>query len=275
MRLSEFLYYISVFSSHTFVCIRIFSNRRDYCLNRRHGTSGGSGCGRDVISSLSLPLTMNCLRRPNILAPVRRRTFCYLPSRLFHSSTRWRSLGDHDRGRGLTNILADDNPPAVQVKRITNQGIQLVDGLVLPSACIFLEGQVFLWDVPQTLWEGWGKEHLEIFDLVSPRPGPFYILFSGLRMLISNRNFTSRYGRAIGAATAICSDIHEPTRRPSGYDGYRASATSLENPRSDPLSLQKNACSTYNVLAEEGRRVAAALLPISPHLWQKTFVPSK
>ncbi|SJL02556.1 uncharacterized protein ARMOST_05887 [Armillaria ostoyae] len=184
---------------------------------------------------------MNCLRRANILAPVHQRTFCYLPSRLFHSSLRWRSLSDHDRGRGLTNILADDNPPAVQVKRITNQGIQLVDGLVLPSACIFLEGQVFLWDVPQTLWEGWGKEHLEIFDLVSPRP-EILLLGTGARLVLPPpfvRTYMSRLGVQV-----------------------------------DTMDT-KNACSTYNVLAEEGRRVAAALLPISPHLWQKTFVPSK
>jgi NADH dehydrogenase [ubiquinone] 1 alpha subcomplex assembly factor 3 len=29
-------------------------------------------------------------------------------------------------------------------------------------------------------------------------------------------------------------------------------------------TLQKNACSTFNLLSEEGRRVAAALLPLGP-----------
>jgi NADH dehydrogenase [ubiquinone] 1 alpha subcomplex assembly factor 3 len=29
-------------------------------------------------------------------------------------------------------------------------------------------------------------------------------------------------------------------------------------------TLQKNACSTFNLLSEEGRRVAAALLPLRP-----------
>ncbi|KAI1796083.1 hypothetical protein LXA43DRAFT_988267 [Ganoderma leucocontextum] len=29
----------------------------------------------------------------------------------------------------------------------------------------------------------------------------------------------------------------------------------------------RNACSTYNLLAEEGRRVAAALLPLTPQRW--------
>ena len=33
------------------------------------------------------------------------------------------------------------------------------------------------------------------------------------------------------------------------------------------LLLQWNACSTYNLLAEEGRRVAAALLPQNGELW--------
>lgn len=76
----------------------------------------------------------------------------------------------------FTNILADVNPPPVQVNSITSEGIQLLDGLLIPSACIFLEGQVFLWDVPNTLWDGWGKEHLDIFETVLPKPGKYNLL---------------------------------------------------------------------------------------------------
>ena len=36
------------------------------------------------------------------------------------------------------------------------------------------------------------------------------------------------------------------------------------------MQLQRNACATYNLLSEEGRKVAAALLPLKPHKWQKT-----
>lgn len=72
-------------------------------------------------------------------------------------------------------MLADDNPPAVQVNSITEEGIQLADGLLLPSACIFLEGKVFLWDVPKELWGGWGKEHFEIFETIVPKPGESYL----------------------------------------------------------------------------------------------------
>lgn len=71
----------------------------------------------------------------------------------------------------FTNILADGIPPPVQVTSITPSGILLGTGLILPSACIFLEGKVYLWDVPQNLWTGWGKEHFEVFEAVVPKPG--------------------------------------------------------------------------------------------------------
>ena len=73
----------------------------------------------------------------------------------------------------FTNILADGIPPPVQVTSITPSGILLGTGLILPSACIFLEGKVYLWDVPQNLWNGWGKEHFEVFETVVPKPGEF------------------------------------------------------------------------------------------------------
>ncbi|KAI0303931.1 hypothetical protein BC826DRAFT_980479 [Russula brevipes] len=57
----------------------------------------------------------------------------------------------------LTNILASEIPPPVQVKSITTAGVLLQDGRLLPSACIFLEGEVLLWDVPPILWKGWDK----------------------------------------------------------------------------------------------------------------------
>jgi NADH dehydrogenase [ubiquinone] 1 alpha subcomplex assembly factor 3 len=72
-------------------------------------------------------------------------------------------------------MLADGIPPPVQVSSITPDGIQLADGLVIPSACIFLEGKVFLWDVPTSLWTGWSKNHFEIFEVVVPKPGPYLI----------------------------------------------------------------------------------------------------
>ena len=72
---------------------------------------------------------------------------------------------------GLTNILSGGDAPAVQVKTITQSGIQLVDGVVLQSACIFLNGKVFLWNVPEKTWDGWKPEHFEIFDTVVPKPG--------------------------------------------------------------------------------------------------------
>jgi len=101
-------------------------------------------------------------------------------SRAFHATP-------HTSNSSFTNLLADvDNPPPVQVSSISDQeGIRLVDGLILPAACIFLEGQVYLWDVPllktgnkpnEVQWQGWTKDHFELFDIVVPKPGtpPFF-----------------------------------------------------------------------------------------------------
>lgn len=52
-------------------------------------------------------------------------------------------------------------------------------GLVLPSACIFLEGRVFLWELPKldthASWPGWNNDHFKLFEVVVPRPGKMLV----------------------------------------------------------------------------------------------------
>ncbi|KAF8915175.1 NADH dehydrogenase 1 alpha subcomplex assembly factor 3 [Mucidula mucida] len=171
---------------------------------------------------------MNCLR------PALSRTLRYTPRQL-HTSAR---AFEGKKWHGLTNILADDNPPPVQVRTITPQGIQLADGLILPSACIFLEGEVFLWDVPQRLWAGWTNEHFQVFDLVAPKP----------EILL------------LGTGTRIA---QPPPSIRTYLNGLGIQVDAMDT---------RNACSTYNLLAEEGRRVAAALLPLTPQAWPRSPV---
>jgi NADH dehydrogenase [ubiquinone] 1 alpha subcomplex assembly factor 3 len=85
--------------------------------------------------------------------------------RRFHSSTILRYPA------GLENILGGGPAPPVQVKSLGEKGIELANGLVIPSACIFLDGQVFLWNVPPKPWKDWAEEHFRIFDVVVPKPG--------------------------------------------------------------------------------------------------------
>ncbi|KAI0068633.1 DUF498-domain-containing protein [Artomyces pyxidatus] len=143
---------------------------------------------------------------------------------------------NNNKWAGLTNILAGEIPPAVQVKSMSPAGIQLEDGMTLPSACIFLEGKVFLWDVPATLWQGWAKERFEVFDVVVPRPE---ILLLGT-------------GRSVVPPPA-------PLRQYLNELGIQLDVMDTWN-----------ACTTYNLLAEEGRRVAAALLPYNQQQSWKT-----
>lgn len=128
---------------------------------------------------------------------------------------------------GLQNILGGGPAPPVQVRSIGSDGIQLADGLVIPSACIFLDGKVFLWNVPSEPWKGWTKEHFRIFDVVVPKP-EILLLGTGKHVIPLPQTLRAHLTQA-----GIQVDLLDT----------------------------RNACSTYNLLAEEGRRVAAALLP--------------
>ncbi|KAL6309730.1 hypothetical protein BKA93DRAFT_821448 [Sparassis latifolia] len=133
----------------------------------------------------------------------------------------------------LNNILEGVALP-VQVKTVTARGIHLVDGMILPSACIFLDAKVFLWNVPEKLWEGWEKKHFEIFEMVVPKP-EILLFGTGQRVAV------------------LPPALHQYLRQ-----------TGIQVDVMDT----RNACSTYNLLAEEGRQVAAALLPMSPKSWR-------
>jgi NADH dehydrogenase [ubiquinone] 1 alpha subcomplex assembly factor 3 len=134
----------------------------------------------------------------------------------------------------LTNILASEIPPPVQVKSISTAGVLLRDGRLLPSACIFLEGEVLLWDVPPTLWKGWNESNFEVFDVVVPKPE---ILLIGT-------------GKSVNPLPAILRQhLNKLGIQVDVMDSW-------------------NACTTYNLLSEEGRRVAAALLPLQHRPWR-------
>lgn len=115
---------------------------------------------------------------------------------------------------------------------------------------MFLEGKVFLWDVPNggfitspsssmgmdmKMWDAWSKGHWSIFELVVPRP-EILVFGTGARMEFVPPRIRS-YTRELGIQLEVMDT--------------------------------KNASSTYNLLAEEGRRVAAALLPLLPKVWEK------
>ncbi|KAL0950071.1 hypothetical protein HGRIS_010075 [Hohenbuehelia grisea] len=148
-------------------------------------------------------------------------------TRPFHRST-------ISRSSTFTNMLADDTPLPVQVDSITDEAIYLQDGLVIPSPCMFLEGKVFLWNVPSALWEGWSKEHFGIFEVVAPRP-EILLLGTGKHLVM-----------------------------PPPFVRSQLQQLGIQLEAMDT----RNACSTYNLLSEEGRRVAAALLPLAPRPWQ-------
>ncbi|CAK5276124.1 unnamed protein product [Mycena citricolor] len=150
-----------------------------------------------------------------------------LSTRSLHTTTRRRNPGEAHFG--LTNILASDAPPPVQVSAVSEEGIMLEDGLLLTGATIFLDGKVFLWDVPERVTD-WKREHLAMFEVCVPKPG-------------------------------TGNDLAHP---PPSVKSY---LTDL-GIQVDVMST-RNACSTYNLLSEEGRRVAAAMSPLVSKRWAR------
>lgn len=129
---------------------------------------------------------------------------------------------------------------------------------------------MFLWDVPtpNERWTNWQLDHFEVFDVVIPKPGALWfdddaraINRFSLELLLFGtgksahlpppkfRDYLSKVGVQIDVMDTV-----------SGGSMHRLRALTCQ---------QRNACSTYNLLAEEGRRVAAALLPIQPRVWER------
>ncbi|GAA6057704.1 hypothetical protein JCM3770_002653 [Rhodotorula araucariae] len=146
----------------------------------------------------------------------------------------------------LVNIIysTPDDPVAV-VSIGPSAGFTLTDGLVVPAPILLVDGQCFLWDVAHptqegkdatgSKWDGWSLEKVKVFEALNPRPE---ILFVGT-----------------GTSTLFA---------PPAFKKYMNSL----GIQVDVLA-SRNAASTYNLLQEEGRRVAAALYPIS-HLSART-----
>lgn len=137
---------------------------------------------------------------------------------------------------GLTNLFDTSNIGGIQVRNVTeHDGIELEDGLTMKSSCILIGGRVFLWKTPESsLSSGeWTKDDFEIFDVLLPKPE--ILVFGTGKSLMLPPVSVREYLREIGVQAEYMDT--------------------------------RNACSTYNLLSEEGRRVAAALLPLSHRVW--------
>ncbi|KAG8681372.1 hypothetical protein FRC08_015685 [Ceratobasidium sp. 394] len=181
------------------------------------------------------------------------RTSRYPPA--LAQNTLFRTIGLR-RNSALTNILGDGPAPAVQVKSAGEMGIELADGLILRGACIFLAGRVFLWDVPtpNERWSNVGLEHFEVFDIVIPKPG-----MGSADDQTHNTHTISVCLELLLVGTGRSAMLPPPQFR----DHLSKIGVQID------VMDTRNACSTYNLLAEEGRRVAAALLPIQPTQWER------
>jgi len=161
------------------------------------------------------------------------------PDRLGHVHRSLELLG---RARAVSSladasIYAEEGPPSVAVRSVSSSAIELADGLVLSSACILLEGRVFLWEVPKVdryaKWPGWTAEHFKLFEVIVPRP-EILLLGTGDSAILPPAHL-KKYVNDLGIQFDVMNSW--------------------------------NACSTYNLLIEEGRRAACATIPQTYKSW--------
>lgn len=98
------------------------------------------------------------------------------------------------------NILEDSERPPIMVESISETTFKLTDGVILPSNSIFLNGTAFMWDTPPPsfTWNGWNKEHFELFELVTPKPGG---CAGGIWSVVVDRTSQSRTGTGLRLPT--------------------------------------------------------------------------
>ncbi|BGP29276.1 hypothetical protein JCM10296v2_001014 [Rhodotorula toruloides] len=148
----------------------------------------------------------------------------------------------------LVNIIqSSPNDPVAITSLTPNAGFTLTDGLVLPSPIILCPGGCFMWDVAHPTkngademgreWDGWNEEKLRLFEVLNPRP-EILLIGTGSSTLLAPQRI-KRYLNNLGIQVDVLDS--------------------------------RNACSTYNLLQEEGRRVAAAIYPVS-HLSARTGI---
>nr|CAG8434685.1 7034_t:CDS:10 [Entrophospora candida] len=138
----------------------------------------------------------------------------------------------------FTNMFDDSiSRSSILINRLTKHGFVTSNNLKIRGPILILNKNLFLWDVPQKVngggkgvFDEWNKDFLKIFEIVIPKP-ELLIFGTGQRFVpipLEIKNYIYDLGMQLDAMDS------------------------------------DNAASTFNVLTEEGRNVAAALLPIYP-----------
>ncbi|KAL7413083.1 NADH dehydrogenase 1 alpha subcomplex assembly factor 3 [Mrakia frigida] len=122
----------------------------------------------------------------------------------------------------------------VHIAGVSSAGVELTDGVILPGACILLAGNPFLWNVQlpgegdEKTWSQFTEDSFRVFEIVGPRPE--MLIFGTGPSLMLPPPWIRTYMTSLGIQMDVM-----PT---------------------------KAAASLYNMLAEEGRLVAGAFLPL-------------
>ncbi|CAB4405270.1 unnamed protein product [Rhizophagus irregularis] len=122
------------------------------------------------------------------------------------------------------------------LSRLTNDGFITSNEIEVKGPVILLNGDLIMWDVPQgdhgkgSVFNNWTTDFLKVFEVIKPRPE--LLIFGTGKSVVPIPSHIRQYLNGLGIQIEIVDT--------------------------------RNALATFNVLAEEGRNVATALLPLIP-----------
>ncbi|CAG8654525.1 14360_t:CDS:2 [Funneliformis caledonium] len=128
------------------------------------------------------------------------------------------------------------------ISRLTRNGFITRDEIEVKGPVILVNGDIFMWNVPQGqgfgqginrkggVFDNWIVDFLKLFEVITPKPD--LLVFGTGKSFVPIPSNIKQYINDLGMQTEVIDT--------------------------------KNAVATFNVLAEEGRNVAAALLPLTP-----------
>ena len=193
------------------------------------------------------------------------------------------------------NILESTSDPntSISISSTSPTSLTLADGLVLSEPIVILNNQVFLWDHPKLNqdyavpsgigWEDWLgtmvrpgsklqvtekiKDVFRVFELVDERPE--IVLFGTGKRVLPPPAPIRQHLNSLGIQLDVQSTVSSPFDPP--VNSKIETSTNLGFPITTFFSnmsmsdwTQHDAASTFNMLSEEGRKVAAILIPAEP-----------
>ncbi|KAJ1558449.1 hypothetical protein HK096_000582, partial [Nowakowskiella sp. JEL0078] len=163
------------------------------------------------------------------------------------------------------DLFSDIDPSTILISSVKNNGFAFSNETILFGPVFVSSDLVFMWDVPQY---GVGATAEVINEIDTAHDSMVGSDESGEKRFIDPTSVFHGWTREMFLLLEACENVPELLVIGTGAKSYQLPNFIKEYIHSLGIQIEvmttTNACSTYNVLVKEGRRVFAALIPNIP-----------